>query len=98
MILSQDYIRLNQVVFFPRGRYVISFSILRSLSKSPGRRKGGRKVDGREKEEGRRRRKKERKTLTTGMRNRSIIKDRPRVPREIIHGRSRSSRDDQVDC
>jgi hypothetical protein len=99
MILSQDYIRLNQVVSSQPGRYVIYFFIVRIMTRSQERRKGGRKVDGREKEEGRRRRKKEgKKELTTGMRNRSIIKDCPRIPREIIHGRSRSSRDYQVDC
>jgi len=36
--------------------------------------------------------------LTAGMRNRPIIKDCPRIPREIIHGRLGPSRDDQVDC
>jgi len=38
------------------------------------------------------------KKLTTGMRNWSIIKDCPRVPWKIIHGRPRPSRDNQVDC
>jgi hypothetical protein len=94
MILFQDYIRLNQVVFSQPGRYVIYFSIL-YCNKEP-RKKEGRKGKGRE-EEGRRKREGTKK-LTTGMRNRSIIKDCPRIPREIIHGRSRSSRDNQVDC
>lgn len=40
----------------------------------------------------------EREKLIVGMCNWSIIKDCPRIPREIIHGRSRSSRGYQIDC
>jgi hypothetical protein len=70
----------------------IFFSIISCHGKDEGRKGTGRKEGRRKKEE------KGKKELTTGMRNRSIIKDCPRIPREIIHGRSRSSRDDQVDC
>jgi hypothetical protein len=57
MILSHDYIRLNQVVFSQPGRYVTSSFLLYHVT---ARMKEGREQEGR-KEEGRRR-KKERKS------------------------------------